>query len=79
VIAVDKNEAFAIADPLSLRCGVFFLTRRVQVLLAYKTVIDDNLLAVGIFDGWIEVRRNGYEQKLAEYVSFNHTGTAVRE
>lgn len=50
---VDQYETLAISNPLVAQCGVFFLARRVQHLEHARLLVDDDLFAVGVFDGGI--------------------------
>lgn len=51
--AIDKNEAFAIADPLISKGSVFFLTGGIEDFKHAGLAIDDDLLSVRVFDGRI--------------------------
>ena len=51
--AVDKEETFAIADPLITESGVLFLSGGVEDFEDARLVIDDDLLPVRIFDGGV--------------------------
>ena len=51
--AVDKNETLTVADPLVAQSGVFFLAGRIEDFQHARLLIDDDLLAVGVFNGWV--------------------------
>ena len=48
--AVDKDEAFAVADPLVSQCGVFLLPSGIQDFQHARLAIDHHLLSVRIFN-----------------------------
>lgn len=49
--AVNKNETLTVPDPLVAQRSVFFLTGGIQYFQHTRLLIDDDLLAVGVFDG----------------------------
>ena len=51
--AVDEDEAFSVADPLVSEGGVFFLAGGVEDFEHAGLGVDDDLFAVGVFDGGV--------------------------
>lgn len=50
---IDKDEAFAIANPLVAQGGVLFLAGGVEDFEHAGLAVYDYLFAVGVFDCWI--------------------------
>lgn len=51
--AIDQDEAFAVADPLVAKGCIFFLACCVENFEHAGLVVDDDLFAVGVFDGGV--------------------------
>lgn len=77
--AVDEDEAFAVADPLVAEGGVFFLAGCVEDFEHAGLVVDDDLLAVGVFDGGVVGLDEVVEAELLEEVSRGCVGGLGRE
>src|ERR1700744_4966301 len=50
---VDEDETLSISYPLVAESGIFFLSSRIQHFEHASLLINHDLFAIGVFDGWV--------------------------